>query len=106
MSPTEEEQKLLDILNQPEIESAGSEKVSVEEAIDEAFPGLDEKRRAALATIMEADMPTPEEIEKAERIAQHNREVAQKRAIKQERKKQRRQVVGSRSRKHRKRKGK
>ena len=85
MSVTEDEQKLLDILSQPEITPAAGEEdsekreLNSEEAVRTAFPELGPGAQRIMAKVLEAEMPTPEELERAERIAQHNAEISRKR---------------------------
>jgi hypothetical protein len=80
--PTEEEKKLIEILDQPEISSAaGDEKCEfdADEAVKSAFPELDPKAQKVMARVLEAEMPTPEDLEQAERIAQRNAEISKQR---------------------------
>lgn len=79
MEQTEQEKKLLEILGTPEVESAAGEEK--QEAISSAFPYLDEKAKKLMAKLMTVELPSPEEIEQAEKIAQHNAEVARKRQL-------------------------
>jgi hypothetical protein len=81
--PTEEEAALLRILKEPEIvldtpedEEMGEE---IADRVATAFPEMGEKQRKVMEKVITAKMPTPEEIEQAERIAQHNAEVRRRR---------------------------
>lgn len=82
MDQTDKEQKLLEILEQPEIsEPAGGEKclLDAEAEVKKAYPELSSKSQKIVAKILTAEMPTPEELEQAERISQHNAEISSKR---------------------------
>jgi ABC-type uncharacterized transport system ATPase subunit len=100
MPDDEQEQKLLEILSLPEVEEAAGE-TAAEEAVESAFPDMDEKARSIMARVMKAQMPTPEEIEQAEKIAQHNAKVQEKRDAKQRAKELRRLSGGNRKRRKR-----
>ena len=77
---TDEEQKLLDILGEASIpEAEGTEKTKA--AVAEAFPDMDEKTQGLMARIIQAKMPTPEEIAQAEEISRHNAGIREKRQI-------------------------
>lgn len=80
----EMERKLLELLDLPEIEPE-IEEFSAEDAIAQAFPGMDEQARKIMASVMEAEMQTPEEIERDIRIAEHNAEVESRRQAKLDR---------------------
>lgn len=71
------ERKLLDILDADDSDNSSAE-VS-EETVASAFPYLDEEMRKKLARLLVSEMKTPEEIEQAAKIAEHNAEVQQKR---------------------------
>ena len=76
--PTEEEQQLLDILGQDEIPDIETTEETVA-AVAEHFPEMDEKTQALMARVIQANMPTPEEIAQAEEIARHNAQVSEDR---------------------------
>lgn len=80
----EAERKLLELLDLPEIEPE-IEEFSAEDAIAQAFPGMDEKARKIMASVMAAEMQTPEEIERDVKLAAHNAEVESKRQAELER---------------------
>jgi hypothetical protein len=77
MSETAEdlEAKLLAILNAPD------ERAEVVDAIEKSADGeeLSEDQRATLASLMDVGMPTPEEIIRDAKIAQHNAQIAARR---------------------------
>ncbi len=71
-------QKLLEILGTDDVEdTAGLDDALL--AVENAFPDLDDEAKKAMARVMMCEMPTPEEIEQAERTVQHNAEVQAKR---------------------------
>jgi hypothetical protein len=93
MSETTEEleAKLLAILNQPD------ESAKLAEAIEKTADGeddLSEDQRATLASLLEAGMPTPEEIVRDAKIAEHNTEVKRRRQEDLARRKERRAKRG------------
>lgn len=77
MNEAEMERKLLEILDSG-AEGEDSAEVS-ETEVAEAFPYLDEDMRNKLARLLVKEMKTPEQIERAERVAEHNAEVEKKR---------------------------
>jgi hypothetical protein len=78
--PTDEE-KLLAILDQPEPECGTDELESAPEDLDEAeeTSPLDALQRTTLQGLLESNMPSPEEILRDAKIAEHNDEVCQRR---------------------------
>jgi hypothetical protein len=74
--PTDEE-TLLSILDQPDLTEVpdGLEAVQSVEAVNK----LDELQRATLQALLEGDLPTPEEIQRDAKIAEHNSEIQRKR---------------------------
>lgn len=96
------EQKLLDILGSSEV-SAASDLAEAENAVQNAFPHLDEKARKAMARVMTCEMPSPEEIARAEQLAKVNAAVRARREVDLKRRAERRMLKGK-SRKNRKRK--
>lgn len=96
MEPDEKERKLLEILNQDELPDAPA-LAEAEAAVENAFPQLDEEARKTMARVMISKMPTPEEIERAEKIVRHNAEVQLRREKKLRRREERRQA-GKRNR--------
>jgi hypothetical protein len=71
------ETKLLAILNEPE------ESAQVVDAIEKTVDGqedmLSEEQRATLQSLLEAGMPTPEEIVREAKMAEHNAVIARSR---------------------------
>jgi len=88
---TDEEQKLLDILNETELPGAAG-LMQAEEAVAAAFPEMDEVAQKAMARVIMSRMPSPEEIQKAEEIVLHNAEVQSKRDERISRRNERRQA--------------
>lgn len=101
MDPDEKELKLLEILNSEEIPDAAG-LAEAEVAVENAFPHLDDEARKTMARVMMSNLPTPEEIEQAEKTAQHNAQVQERRDEKLRRRAERRQANGGRK-EHRKR---
>jgi len=103
METKSQEEKLLEILTKPELKATEGveESETAVEAIDDAFPELDEGVRKVLAKAMTAKMPTPEEIMQSQRIATHNAEVQAKRDARRARRAVRGKITG-RSKKNRK----
>ena len=76
--PTDEE-KLLAILEQPDVEP-----------VEDAAPlVLDEKQRATLQRLLDKQMPSPEEIARDAEINEHNAEVQRLRQVKLARRQER-----------------
>lgn len=78
-TPTDEEQALLDILSADDLLDAAE--------IDESEAGeddiaLDDDQRAALASILNSNMPSPKEIEQDAKNAAHNAENKKRREAK------------------------
>lgn len=71
-------EKLLEILSADEVEGTAGLDDALR-AVENAFPDLDEEAQKSMAQVMLCDMPTPEEIEQAERTVVHNAEVQAKR---------------------------
>jgi len=95
------ERKLLEILGSEDVEgSAGLDEAL--QAVENAFPDLDEGAQKAMARVMLCDMPTPEEIERAERTEQHNAVVRANRAERLAQRARRRELGIKPSRKRRK----
>lgn len=92
------EAKLLAILNEPE----ETEKVvnAIEKSVDDDAL-LSEDERAVLGSLLEAGMPTPEEIIRDAQIAEHNAKIAAKRKADLAARKLRRQKRGKLKKKHR-----
>jgi len=97
----EQEEKLLKILDEPEIIHDEELLKSVDAEIERAFPTADEETKAAMKKVIVAKMPSPEEIEKASKRAQHNRGVELTRQAKLQNRKERRAAIGRFSKKHR-----
>jgi len=76
MDPSELERKLLNILSEDELDPSAEVRP---EAIGEAFPYLDDKAKKIMGKIFTAELPSPEEIEEAGRLAEHNAGVQRKR---------------------------
>jgi hypothetical protein len=99
MAPTTQdlEAKLLEILNQPE------KTESVVDAIEKSADGqeaeLTDEQRATLGALLEAGLPTPEEIVRDAKIAEANARIEQARKVDLARRKERRAKRG----KHRRR---
>ena len=100
MEDITKEQKLLEILNSGEIPDA-VDLAAAEEAVENAFPDMDEESRKTMARVMVSNMPTPEEIEQAEKIAQHNAEVKARRKDKLRERALRRALSGHKNKKRR-----
>jgi len=81
------EAKLLAILNEPEKTQGLVE--TIEKTADGEGAELSEEARATLASLLEAGMPTPEEIIRDAEIAQHNAQVHARRQADLARRKQR-----------------
>ena len=64
---------------------------------------LTEEQRETLQKVLEAEMPSPEEIEQAARIAEHNAEVRRKREEKLAKRRERRAKFGKQKPKKRRR---
>ena len=84
------EAKMLRILAQPDV-AIPDEEI----AVDGSFS---EEQRETLQTLLEAEMPTPEEIEQQIKIQAHNAEIQQKRDERQAKKQARRKIIGKRRR--------
>lgn len=83
-TPTKEEQLLLDILGGDD---------PTEEPDDEG-KNLDEHQRALLQHLLNASMPTPEEIMRSARAAEHNAEIDRQRMEKLKARRERRATLG------------
>jgi hypothetical protein len=81
---SELEEKFLKILSQPDAVIPA----------DEIEGELSEDQRATLQSVLEAEMPTPEEIERDVKIAEHNAEVQRRRDKKLARRRIRQQAKG------------
>lgn len=84
------EAKFLEILSQPDVVIPKDE-----------IPGdgeFSKEQRATLRAVLEAEMPSPEEIERDIKIAQHNAEIQQKRDRRQAAKRARRDAQRRRRR--------
>jgi len=81
------EAKLLAILNEPEETRELVE--SIEKSADGQGAELSEDARATLASLLEAGMPSPVEIIRDAKIAEHNAQVHARRQADLERRKQR-----------------
>jgi hypothetical protein len=75
---TPDEQKLLDILGADEIPDIESDE-RTREIVADAFPDMDDHQIDLMSRVIQARMPTPEEIAEAEQIARHNAGVSQAR---------------------------
>jgi len=75
LSILDSEELDLDLADAPRLEEA-------EKAVQTAFPTLGPEAQAAMAKVMVCQMPSPAEIEQAEKIAQHNAEIICKREAK------------------------
>lgn len=78
MDESEMERKLLEILESEEDDDSSAELSETEVA--ESFPYLDEEMRNKIARLLTKEMKTPEQIERDERIAEHNAEIEKQRA--------------------------
>ena len=87
------EKKLLDIL-ESEDDLDPSQFEEALEAVRAGFPDLDSKAQDAMARVIMCQMPSPEEIEKAERTAIHNAEVEASREAELQRRQDRRDASG------------
>ncbi len=65
---------------------------------DEIDGELSEEQRATLQSVLEAQMPSPEEIQQSIEIAKHNEEVRMKRAIRLAKRRVKQQRRGKRKR--------
>ena len=70
MTMSDAERALLKILEEPEITPD-----SLNDEVAAAFPELSKEDRRVLEKVVMAEMPTPDEIALAERVAQHNAKV-------------------------------
>lgn len=101
MDPDEKELKLLEILNSDEIPDAAG-LAEAEAAVENAFPHLDDEAQKTMARVMMSNLPTPEEIEQAEKVAQHNAEVKARRDEKKRYRAERRRSQGKQRKRRRK----
>jgi len=80
----EKMKKLLEILAQEDLEEEEeAPAMFAEDAIDTAFPGMDDKVKEMMAKIMKQEMQTPEEIAESAKRNEHNALVQAKRDAKQ-----------------------
>ena len=95
METKDQEEALLNILDQPEIETHASK---LQQAIAAQFPDLPQENAAALLKAILENSPSPEQIERDAKIAKHNEAVQLERDLKQARKQLRRQKQSKRKR--------
>jgi len=84
-----DEEKLLAILNQPDVEPSPPD--GEEEA-------LSEEERRTLGQILESEMPSPDEIVQEAQIAEHNAKIEQRRQEKLAARRAKQAVLGKRKR--------
>ncbi|MCI0562786.1 MAG: hypothetical protein MN733_30255 [Nitrososphaera sp.] len=88
--------KLLELLGSAELPDSATIPDTV---IAESFPNMDNEQRKMITKILKAKLPTPQEIEQAERLAQHNAEARKIRQEKLAKRKERRALRESKKRK-------
>lgn len=77
-TPTQDlEAKLLEILNQPDKSDSLAE--AIEMVADKEEGKLTEEQRATLTTLLNAGLPSPDEIARDAKIAEHNARIEQAR---------------------------
>lgn len=86
------EAKLLEILNQPEQTAQLVD--AIEKTADEEEGKLTEEQRATLGTLLQAGLPTPQEIVRDAQIEEHNARIERARQAELARRKERRAKRG------------
>ena len=93
------EAKLLEILDQPDLANRMAD--AAEKVVADEEEQLSEEQRETLATLLEAGLPTPQDIMVRAECAEHNAKVAAKRAEKLRRRRERRAASGQKPKKPR-----
>lgn len=95
------EAKLLAILNEPDASAQVAD--AIEKTADGDEESLTEEQRATLQSLLEAGLPTPEQIVQSAKCAEHNAKIQAEREAKLVARKERRAKRGKTKAKHRRR---
>lgn len=95
------EAKLLAILNEPETSAQVAD--AIEKSADGNEEGLTEEQRATLQSLLEAGLPTPEQIVQSAKCAEHNAKIQAEREAKIAARRERQAKQGNSKAKHRRR---